>query len=139
MKFETIGNDLWRQKFLGILLYLGFLLEHVANIWIFEFKKNLSNSGHSFTKILCMWHNQIFKLKNAKICPQKNMKCSYICVKGWFCVNSSCKTHLLKVLITLKHKMKSNFQFQKKSTIKIHCWFHSKMLQYMSLTTISHV
>jgi len=47
-----------------------------------------------------------------KFAPKK-MKCSYICVKGWF-VNSSCKTHLLKVLVALKCKMKTKLSVPNK-------------------------
>jgi hypothetical protein len=86
MKFETIGNDLWRQKNLGILLYLGFLLEHVANIWIFEFKKKPIKFRPFFHKnpmYVTQSNFQIKKCKNSP--PKKHEVFIYLCERLILC------------------------------------------------------
>ncbi len=61
---------------------------------------------------------QLVQVSSKCYAPKKTW-CSYICVEGYFFTNSSWKTHLLKVLITLKRKMKTKLLVPKKSTIKI--------------------
>ncbi len=71
------------------------------------------------TKLNVVWRNE-------KNCPKK-MKGMYLCERLNL-YQLTCKPQFLQMLVTLRCKMKIMFSLPiKKNTIKIHCWFDSKV------------
>jgi hypothetical protein len=114
------------KKNLRILLYLQFLLEHVVkNLMTCIFLKTYQIRGffhknHVYvTKLNFVWRNE-------KNCPKK-MKGMYLCERLNL-YQLTCKPQFLQMSITLRCKMKITFSLPiEKNTIKIHCWFDSKV------------